>query len=431
MRSLPAVLTLSLTAVTFPHSGQAQSRAHDPNATQSSRMEIVIAATAQGASSHRGSRVIAFLPDCRRLIDLDAADSAAIAAVTPPSSAVPTESRESAVVFSLLHLASSRPECYVVSVAVRRGERVLPPLLAQRERLDGTTSGSRSGGASGTTTERRVAVAGVAIDPADLAPGPDGVVDDLILEVHVAAGGAPKAIAIPWADVRMAWLPVLDLGELPAAPADRRAALATAGLARLAARDTTAARILLGQLVADEPCLRLASTVDAAAREFTAALHRPEMRCTAQSRRTTLLRAALLPGFGRPVDANARARRAGIATAVGVSTVGTIYMWGRARAARKDYLYLADLDSPDVDVGNLVGKLRAREVRSRTLSHLFLTVAAATWGTQLVTTVTAEQRHAERLAAVCAFDPAARPRNVSWTPILGPSALGLSVALRF
>lgn len=411
-------------SLALPSASGAQVSARDPNATQSIRLAIVVGAAERRDEAQGLARSAAFMPDCRRPMVLDPADSAALAVAVPPTLDPPAARRAFTVVITVLHIADERPECDITSTVIRRAERTLVPVAVLHGLL------ARPVGVGFDTP--RVGYASLAVDLADLAPDVDGRVGELMLELGTAAGGEPKRIELPWAQVRAVWIAMLVPRGVPSDAAGRRSILASAGLASFATGDTSAARILLGQLLTDEPCLRFARSIPADAHDLVERIHRPPTRCTARSTGGTIVRSALLPGFGRPVDASERSTRAGIATAVVVSAIGAIYLDGRARSAHQDYLDFVALHvgNPE-DVGDITGELRKTETRQRTLSVLVGTTAVAIWGTQLVTTVRAEARHAHRMEAVRAFDPAARPRELGWSPLIGPSELGVALTLRW
>lgn len=85
----------------------------------------------------------------------------------------------------------------LTQVIVRRGDRVLRPLVVERHTV-------RRLGAGGFRVPREAWMR-LVFDRAELAPGPTGRVDDLTVEVVDATGGSQSRIALPWIAVRIAW----------------------------------------------------------------------------------------------------------------------------------------------------------------------------------------------------------------------------------
>lgn len=357
------------------------------------------------------------------------------------------------------------PDRDLQRVIVKRGDTEITPIETQRLLV-------RRLGIAGFGTPR----AGwfrVAIDIAEFAPNADGTRDDILLEVYALGGTDPDRVRLPWSALREAWeslygeraavtrgqaaaplrLPapgdeVLhaahqayangDLREAVrlAAPrlqsanltsADARQGRVQTGLALAALGDTAAARAALGKLVEREPCFTLDPAAPPAARALVDGLTRPGARCRSQSVLFTSLRAAALPGFGRPV------RGAGIVQGgliAGLSIGGAALAVTSKSAARDEYAkYVAyqDVNTNEPERGAADLYNNAESLRKR--GQLAWTVAGAAWGGQLIYAIWSEHRHAKRLSQVQGYGRDARTSALEVRPQISASTFGLSLSL--
>ncbi|MCC7001777.1 MAG: hypothetical protein IT357_06450 [Gemmatimonadaceae bacterium] len=357
------------------------------------------------------------------------------------------------------------PDRDLQRVVLKRGDIEITPIETQRLLI-------RRLGVTGFGTPR----AGwfrVAIDVAEFAPNAAGTRDDISLEVYSLGGTDPDRVRLPWTALREAWeslygeraavargqatapmrLPApgdealhaaheaYTNGDLRAAvrlaaprlqssnltAADARQGRVQTGLALAALGDTAAARAALGKLVERDPCFTLDPAAPPAARALVDGLARPQERCRAQSVLSTALRAAALPGFGRP------ARGAGIVQGgliAGLVVGGAGLAVTSKSTARDEYAkYVAYQDvvtnEPERGAADLYNN--AESLRKR--GQLAWTVAGAAWGAQLIYAIWSERRHAMRLTQVQQYGRESRTAALELRPQISASTLGLSLSL--
>lgn len=275
----------------------------------------------------------------------------------------------------------------------------------------------------------------------DVAPDSLGRVSDLELEIVSPDSSLPHRVAIPWAKLRPVWeqllraraerrsadlagsvtAPLVTLARPETSAADRLDAQVLVGDAFARAGDLNAARVVLGHAVEDEPCLTLATSMDATARGIVDRVARPRDRCTANLP-LVVGRATLLPGFGQLQGTRRKLYAVAVLSAVAGTLSASQSANDEAKALYARYLAVED-PSP------IIAAVRAGELydqaESKRLAGRNLVIAGATiWGASILEAAFTEQRLVARLARVREYSTA---RRVSVSPYAGSDRVGLAV----
>ena len=266
-------------------------------------------------------------------------------------------------------------------------------------------------------------------------PDATGALPDVVVEIAPADGAAPAERLTMYAyNVSRAWHQVLPvrlarLGDA-AAPAhaalallhrggltreDERAARLTIADALLAGGDSSAARIVLHDVLHDAPCLTLASASPGYARMLDD-LRPRGVRCTVTPIGRVAL-ASLVPGLGHAVTGRRRTawQVGGGTLLLGAISLG-LRMAGDARY--DDYLVATDAEAAEDGYNNAAGL--------RTASSGVAGAAALAWLLGGIDAVRAERAHRAELARQ--RDPGARV-TVRVTPDASRGTLHTGVAV--
>jgi hypothetical protein len=162
--------------------------------------------------------------------------------------------------------------------------------------------------------------------------------------------------------------------------------------ALLAYGDSSAARIVLTDVLADAPCLTLSGSQAVAERLIEAM--RPPARCSLTPLRRILL-ASLVPGMGHAVIGN----RSSAVFAAGLTGAGAVVAWSLARNGEQAYGRYLDARSTDEAMSAYGDASRSRRNARRALA-----AAATVWLVSGTTAVFTEQFHARSVARVHAYD---------------------------
>lgn len=320
----------------------------------------------------------------------------------------------------------------IASVTVRRGERVIPS--GELERIPSTRITMRGL----VTVAAGMVRLSVPID--SFAPGPDGQMHDLELEIASADSSAAHVIAIPWVSLRPMWEQVLRSRSSRLASAAPSVAL-LAGLdkpdisaadlldtrVRLGSHfaegaDTASARVVLGRAVLDEPCLTLGAASPALAREIVANVSRPRDRCRASIGRT-VVQATLLPGLGQTRGITRKLVGAAVLGAVVRTLLASQTANDEAKSLYAEYLAV---DGPNqVVTANLAASLYDRAESRRIAGTRLVMLGAGLWGASIAEATFTEYRLTRRLARV--QDYQVRARSVGPAPGGSQGRLGLSL----
>jgi hypothetical protein len=459
MRSILRHSLITLAVACMPlRATHAQVRT-DPVLVEGNQSDVVIRSPDRSDAPGERTRLAALVQGCRERLDVSSTDSAAFVSATSPALAADIGARE-VLVFAVLPaqarlvdcgtatphllLAATRglrvttdtayaPDRDILQVIVRRGTAVLEPLDARRTQV-------RRLGPGGL----RQVTAGwiqLAFDVSVFAPGASGSVEDLSIEVRTAAGGIAERIALPWSAVRQAWesgiaarRPQLPLGRMAARGSTLRArveARAASAISLLRDGDSNGARIVLGALVATEPCFTFAEGVPAETRDLARALHRPAARCVAQRPYTTIARAALLPGFGRRASGESVTQRVTVAAAIIGGSLYARKMSATANDKYGDYLAIQAFDRPPLTEQPSMEALYGNAEEARTQANAVGLVAAVTWGAQIALAVWRERRYAEHLRDVQEVDPSDAGRGLGIAPAFDRGRTGLTIRWTF
>lgn len=463
-------------------------QAVNPTLVRGRTADVLVLAGVRDSAADQ-ARLARLVTACRVAMEISPTDSAGFVTWQPPPPALDIWQLRDAVVISVLPrqelfidcddapaqatLAASRglrvtldptysSRADVAEVVVRRGDRVLTPLVSEKHPVQRLGAGMFF---PPTSSWARLVFA-----RSDFAPGPSGTVDDVTVEVRHAGGETAERVGVPWVAVRVAWeaslmaRPVLGATVAPpiplAAPADARLRAMhdayTAGeqervvqlavphffgadqpvavrrdarlhgvMALLALGDTVSARIVAGTLVRETPCLTLDADAPAGAREVLASAPRPVARCEAQSPRRTALKAAFLPGFARPrTGTRADTRLLVMLSSLGAS-IAAVQLHAVARDRYDDYLaYQArpvGLNELNTDMQQLYRK--AERVRQGSVAAG--TLGAAVWIGQGLLAMRNERRFADELRRVQGLGGT---RSVRLAPSAGPSGVGLTLS---
>lgn len=320
----------------------------------------------------------------------------------------------------------------VTSVTVRRGERVISS--GDLERIPATRITMRGL----VTVAAGMVRLSVPID--SFAPGPDGQMHDLELEIASADSPGARVIAIPWVSLRPMWEQVLrsrasrlataaasvallaELDEPELSAAGRLDARVRLGSHFADGADTASARVVLGRAVLDEPCLTLGAASPALAREIVAHVSRPRDWCRASIGRT-LAQATLLPGLGQTRGITRKLVGAAVLGAVVSTLLASQQANDEAKSLYAEYLAV---DGPNqVVTANLTASLYDRAESRRTAGTRLVMLGAGLWGASIVEATWTEYRLTRRLARVQDFQ--VRARSIGLTRGGPQGRLGLSL----
>lgn len=351
----------------------------------------------------------------------------------------------------------------------RAKERIVPSLSERTQVARLTPRGIITTGAGAVRLS-------VPVD--ELAPDASGARSDLFLEVWNERDTLPDLIPIPWPVLAEAWQELMEWradravatgtrstegllvtpepadsalkvarqryleGDLaganrvlvprliPAALArsDFRNARVQLALSLASVGDTSAARVLMGRVVAESPCFTLASDAPAYARRLVEGVQRAPARCTSNPLLRTAVRSALLPGFGRPSSVT---RKVLGAAAVGVIGGSLATGFSKASSARSTYdQYLAMDFSVSSRPADSARALHESAESQRQTAKSALTAAAVVWAATVVESVLHEALLARRLRRVQAFGQGSTRdagRGASLAPRSAPGQVGFSL----
>jgi hypothetical protein len=277
----------------------------------------------------------------------------------------------------------------------------------------------------------------------DLAPDSLGGVSDLELEIVSPDSALPHRIAIPWSKLRPVWeqllraraerrsaelfgtvtAPLEALARADASAAERLDAQVRVGDAFARAGDLSAARVVLGRAVEEEPCLTLAASMDGASRGIVDRVERPRDRCTANLP-LVVGRATLLPGFGHLQGTRRRFYAVAMLSAVAGTLAASQSTNDEAKALYARYLAADDPDP--AQAAGAAARLYDQAESKRLAGRNLVIAGAALWGASIIEAAVTERRLVSRLARVRDF---ATARRVSVSPYAGPDRVGLAVTL--
>jgi hypothetical protein len=351
----------------------------------------------------------------------------------------------------------------VEQVIVRRGDRVLRPLVVERHPVRRLGAGGFL--AAGDHWLR------LAFDRTELAPDASGVITDLTVEVESPGRSAVERIALPWVAVRVAWesslsaRPVLGatvagpvalptpadarLGAMHAAyvageqervlelagpqfflgtarSVARRDARTHAAMALLALGDTASARVVVATLVQEAPCVSIDAAAPAEVRAVFAGPQRPVARCTAQTTLRTATKAMFLPGFARPADGTRLESRLLVFLGSVGTTAAAVQQHVVARDRYDEYQAFQTVFVAPGEINNDVQRLFRSAERARHASVSLGTIGTLLWVGQGILAIRAERQHADALRGITHLGAA---RGVSLAPRFAPNSAGLSLSL--
>jgi len=208
--------------------------------------------------------------------------------------------------------------------------------------------------------------------------------DKRLREAHVLYSAGQVAAAARIAEQRLA-------AERLSAEDARAARMLIVG-ALLAYDDTSAARVVLRDVLADAPCLTLSGSQAVAERLIDAM--RPRTRCSVTPLRRILL-ASLVPGMGHAVIGNPGAA----VLAGGLTGAGAVAAW--VSASNGDQAYRRYLDARSTGDAMIA---YGDATRSRRAARVALRYAATAWALAGTTAVLAEHMHARSVARVHDYD---------------------------
>ena len=182
----------------------------------------------------------------------------------------------------------------------------------------------------------------------------------------------------------------LSVGDLSSE--DARAARMLIVGALLAHDDSSAARVVLTDVLADAPCLTLSEGQGPAERLIDAL--RPPARCSVTPLRRVLL-ASLVPGMGQAVTGN----RPGAFVGAAATGTGAVAAWALARNGDQAYRRYLDARSTD-EVANAYSDA----TRARRAARVVLGCAATAWLVAGTTAVFNEWGHTRAVARTHDYD---------------------------
>lgn len=413
---------------------------------QSGRTDVVISTPSQRDFAREAARLSWLVQGCRQRLDITPADSATFVTAEVPDLSAVRGGQDLLVLFVLPHQASSvdcddeeaqhtivamrglrvatdttyAPDRDLQRVILRRGAELVPALVERREPLRRLVPGG--------IREPRMRWIVLAVDATHLAPGPNGVAERVTIEVRSAAGGIPEVFELPWTAVRDVWERAIvarttpDLDALLRQPGDARQRLearARAGAALAMRGDSVAARIVLGALLATEPCFSFASATDVRVRDLLEAMRRPDARSAAQSPLRTFARAAVLPGFGRPGTADGPMRRVAFATVIAAGALMAMHQSRTANDRYEEYLALQNVSDQGYDIAF------GRVEDARLMANRLGAAAFALWTAQIVRSLWLEHRYAAHLAGIRGFDASSGAPSIGLAAFVDADRVGI------
>lgn len=349
----------------------------------------------------------------------------------------------------------------VAQVVIRRGDRVLRPLVMERHPV-------RRLGATGFRADGDHWLR-IAFDRAELSPDATGTIDDLTVDIESAGRAVLERIALPWVAVRVAWesslaaRPLLGATIAPpialpvpaeprlramhdayvageqervvqlAAPqffagaaqsAARRDARTHTVMALLALGDTASARVVVATLLHEAPCVTIAADAPVGVRELFAGPRRPVARCTAQSSLRTATKAVFLPGFARPGDGARLDSRLLVFLGSMGTTAAAVQLHVVAHDRYDRYRAYQAVLGPN-EINNDVQRYYRVAERARRMSVSVGAIGTLLWVGQGILAVRSERQYAGALRAITHLGAS---RGVSLAPRLGPHGAGLSLS---
>lgn len=355
-------------------------------------------------------------------------------------------------------------------VALWRDKARIIPTLSERTAIARLTP-------RGITTTGAGAVR-LSVPVDELAPDTTGARSDLFLEVWNERDTLPDLVPIPWPVVAEAWQELMEWraeraisagarseegllvtpepadsalrvarqryldGDLAGANRalmprliptalsrnDYRNARVQLALSLASVGDSSAARVLMGRVVAESPCFTLASDAPAYARRLVEGVNRAPARCTSNSLLGTAVKSTLLPGFGRP---STLPRKLVGAAAVGVIGGSLATGFSKASGARSTYEHYLAMDfrvsSRPADSARLLHKSAESQ---RQTAKTAMTVAAVVWAATVVESVLHEALLARSLRQVQAYGQGSTRgagRGASLAPRSAPGQVGFSL----
>lgn len=362
------------------------------------------------------------------------------------------------------------PERDIERVALWRGEERIVPTLSERAAIARLIPrGLISNGAGGVR---------VSVPIAALEPDATGRRTDLTLEVWNERDTLPDMIPLPWPVVVEAWHDVIawraaqalaagatslegvmttpvpkddvlrasrqqylqaDFAGANAAlipqmiPAklgrsDYRNARVQLALTFANVGDSAAARVLMGDVIRDEPCFTLANDAPPHAERLMEGLHRPAARCKAASMLRTAAQSAVLPGFGRPMGWQ---RMLGGAVAVAVIGATLNSGFSKLSSANKTYEEYLRMDyTISSNPAALSRILYENAEQERSAAAKALTIGAVVWGATIAESLIHEALLARRLSQVREYGRGATrgvTRGLTLVPRASASQVGLAL----
>lgn len=211
-------------------------------------------------------------------------------------------------------------------------------------------------------------------------------------------------------------------------PSDYRNARVQLALTLVSAGDSSGARVMLGRVVADRPCFTLGATAPPDAARLMVGLRRAPARCTSNSPLHTMVRSALLPGFGRPAGL---VRMTIGAAALGVIGSSITSGFSTARLARSTYdLYLAMDWNVHFNPADSARALYVKAEKERDLAKWRWQNGAVVWAATIVESLLFEAWHEHRLREVRSYGSdvqSAAPRSAALRPRATPGQVGFSI----
>lgn len=323
----------------------------------------------------------------------------------------------------------------ITGVSVQRADALIVPVDGERPALTRITPRGLVTVAGGLV---RISVPIDSIPPDSL-----GEVADLVVRIATSDRPQPHDVRIPWWALRPIWrqmlvarartLPgvrhvadaaILQRADPPMTEERRLEARVRTGIAFADAGDVAAARILLGEAVAAEPCLTLSAEVSAPAREIVARVRRPAARCV-QNMPLTLVRAVALPGLGH-VDTPRRRLQAAVTFGLVAGTL--LHSQSTNAEARSLYDTYRGFDGTDpLRTSASAATLYQRAEDARARGTALVIAGAAIWGASVIEAAWTERRHQRRLARVQGMTPPSRP--VGLAPFATPGGIGIALSL--
>lgn len=207
---------------------------------------------------------------------------------------------------------------------------------------------------------------------------------------------------------------------------DRRLGYAMAGAAMLALGDSIAGTLVLKVLLQLEPCFQFDHGAPEMVSSRLAAIPRPRARCTAMSSGRTALRAALMPGFARPLDGRSAVDRSRVGVLLVGTTIAGVVLQASARTLYDEYLAYEVTMSERAQISRFTF-LFERAENARRAGRVVWATGALLYSAQIVHTVWQERRFANRLDQVRG---GGEPRRLRVTPWSDGKGLGLMASFQ-